>query len=117
MKCVLRAFVSIAILCGALFCGGHLSGQTTRPNGTPYITNVTPLSGFVGNVSLSCAGAPSNTSCSISPAQLALSGATPAQATITVTASKKLNTGNYTLTLTGTSGTLAHSIPIGLTIN
>lgn len=44
MKCALRAVAFLAILCGALFCEGRLSGQTPPPNGIPYITNVTPPS-------------------------------------------------------------------------
>jgi hypothetical protein len=36
---------------------------------------------------------------------------------VTVTASKRPNTGNFTLMLTATSGSLSHSIPVGLVIN
>jgi Bacterial Ig-like domain (group 3) len=91
---------------------------TISHNGSGVYTLIlTPLSGFTGSVSLTCAGAPSNTSCSISPTQVTLSGTNPTQATVTVSASKKPDNGNFTLTLTGTSGTVWHSLPVGLTIN
>jgi hypothetical protein len=82
-----------------------------------YTLTLTSVSGLTGNVSLSCMGAPSSTSCSISPGQAALNGANSVQATVTIAVSKKAIVGSYTLTLKGTSGSLSHSIPVGLVIN
>src|SRR5258708_7110878 len=50
-----------------------------------YSASVTPVGGFNGTVSLSCAGAPALTTCSISPIQLTLDGTNPAIASVTLT--------------------------------
>jgi len=49
-----------------------------------YTLTVTPSGGFDQVVSLSCAGAPKESTCSISPGTLTLGGAGPASATVTV---------------------------------
>ena len=50
-----------------------------------YSASVTPAGGFNGTVTLSCAGAPALTTCSISPTQVTLDGTNPAVATVTLT--------------------------------
>src|SRR6266404_2362164 len=50
-----------------------------------YSASVTPVGGFNGTVSLTCAGVPALTTCSISPTQLTLDGTNPAIASVTVT--------------------------------
>lgn len=49
-----------------------------------YTLTVTPRSGFNQQVSFSCAGAPADATCTISPAALTLDGTNPATATLTV---------------------------------
>jgi pimeloyl-ACP methyl ester carboxylesterase len=50
-----------------------------------YTLTVTPVGGFNQQVSLSCAGAPSAATCSVSPASVTLDGADAAKTTVTVT--------------------------------
>jgi subtilisin family serine protease len=50
-----------------------------------YSASVTPVGGFNGTVSLTCAGVPALTTCSISPTQLTLDGTNPAIASVTLT--------------------------------
>jgi Bacterial Ig-like domain (group 3)/FG-GAP-like repeat len=82
-----------------------------------YTLTVTPVGDFSGIVSLSCGGVPGGTTCSISPTQVTLSGASPAQATVTITAAQNASKGTHTLTFTGTSGGLNHKITANLTID
>jgi subtilisin family serine protease len=50
-----------------------------------YSASVTPVGGFKGTVTLSCAGAPVATTCSISPPQVSLDGSNPTMASVTLT--------------------------------
>jgi hypothetical protein len=56
--------------------GGNCSTSATITSGqtATYDLQVTPISGFNGTVSLSCAGAPNGSSCSISPATVSANG-------------------------------------------
>jgi len=57
----------------------------TAGQSASYSASVTPVGGFKGTVSLTCSGAPTLTTCSISPTQLTLDGTNPAVATVTLT--------------------------------
>ena len=50
-----------------------------------YTASVAPIGGFKGTVTLSCSGAPSASTCSISPSQVTLDGTNPAIASVTLT--------------------------------
>jgi hypothetical protein len=50
-----------------------------------YTASVTPVGGFKGIVTLTCAGAPAASTCSISPSSVTLDGNDPATATVTLT--------------------------------
>src|SRR5882762_534065 len=57
----------------------------TAGQSASYSASVTPVGGFNGTVSLTCAGVPALTTCSISPTQLTLDGTNPAIASVTLT--------------------------------
>ncbi len=62
------------------------STQTVTPGSTAtYTIAVNPIAGFNQMVALSCSGAPTGSTCSLSPSSIALSGSTPASATVSVT--------------------------------
>jgi hypothetical protein len=62
------------------------STQTVTPGSTAtYMIAVNPIAGFNQMVSLSCSGAPTGSTCSLSPNSIALSGSTPASVTVSVT--------------------------------
>ena len=50
------------------------SRTISRNHSGTYTLTLSPLNGFTGNVSLSCGGAPTNTSCRVSPTQVTLNG-------------------------------------------
>jgi hypothetical protein len=89
----------------------------SRSHSGTYTLTLSPLSGFTGAVSLSCSGAPSHTTCGISPSPVTLNGTSSAQATVTITVGGGANTGKHTLTFKATSGTVTHSTTVTLTIN
>ena len=62
------------------------STQTVTPGSTAtYTIAVNPIAGFNQTVALSCSGAPTGSTCSLSPSSIALSGSTPASVTVSVT--------------------------------
>jgi hypothetical protein len=62
------------------------STQTVAPGGTAtYTLAINPIAGFNQMVALSCSGAPTGSTCSLSPNSIALSGSTPASVTVSVT--------------------------------
>jgi hypothetical protein len=64
--------------------------------------------GFTGTVTLSCAATFGAGSCSISPTSLS---SYPATATLTINGTS-FTAGSYSLSITGTSGSVVHSIPV-----
>ncbi len=64
---------------------GGASSATVSPGGTAsYTLSVTPQNGFNQAVSLTCSGAPSEATCSVSPTSVTPSGTTTSAATVTV---------------------------------
>lgn len=82
-------------------------GQAASDN-----VSVSALQGFSGQVSLSVSGLPQRTSASWSTSTVSGSGT----AVLTIRANKPARSGTYTLTITGTSGNLVHSVSLPLAI-
>jgi hypothetical protein len=62
------------------------STQTVTPGSTAtYTIAVNPIGGFNQAVALSCSGAPTGSTCSLSSSSIVLSGSTPASVTVSVT--------------------------------
>ncbi len=93
------------------------SRTITHGHSGTYTLTMTLVNGFTGNISLSCSGAPTNPTCSVSPSQVTLKGTSSVQATVTVSAAKNATSGTHTLTLQGTSGAVTHSATVSLTVN
>lgn len=64
---------------------------------------LTPLGGLTGTVSLTCSGAPPNSTCAVSPNMVSL-GAGSVATTVTLSTAMNVNHGNFTLTFTATVG-------------
>ena len=85
-----------------------------RGSNTTYTTTAAPLNGFAGTVNLSVTGCPPSSSCRMVPTSVTLPPS--ANSTLSVGTSKKTPVGTYTLTITGSSGSLQHSTSVGLTV-
>jgi hypothetical protein len=84
------------------------------PGGSATSTaTVTPSGGFTGAVTLSVSGLPAGVTASFNPASVTTSG----NSTLTVATTASTPTGSFPLTITGTSGTLAHSTTVTLAVN
>ena len=80
---------------------------------TTYSVTVASVNGFNGTVGLSATGLPSGASGSFSPATVAGSGTS----TLTIVTNATLRAGTYPLVITGTSGSVSHSINVTLVVN
>ena len=92
------------------------SSQTAMGGWTSYYTvQVAGVNGgaFAGTVSLSVSGFPRRSSVLLSRTSVTGGGSS----TLTLTTPKSVSKGTYTLTITGTSGSLVHSATATLTIN
>jgi hypothetical protein len=88
--------------------------QTMAPGGTTsYTVTVTSQNGFSGTVALSASGLPSGASASFNPTSISGSGSS----TLTVTTASSTPPGSFTLTDTGTSGSLSHSGSVVLAVS
>lgn len=88
------------------------SRHVKRGSGTLYDIDVTALDGFNGTVTFTITGLPPNTSAT-SPQPVTGSGVS----TFTVQTHKIITpTGTFTLTITGTSGSLTHTAQATLSI-
>jgi regulation of enolase protein 1 (concanavalin A-like superfamily) len=91
------------------------SSQTVTAGGsTSYTASVSPSNGFTGAVNLSVSGLPSGATGSFNPASI--SGGS-GSSTLNVATSTTTPAGSFTITATGTSGTLSHSTTVTLVVN
>ena len=85
------------------------SRSLITPGSTTFVVTVKPLSGFTGSVSLSVSGLPGGYTTSFSPNPASSSS------TLKITAPKS-SRHTYTLTVTGTSGSLVHTRSASLSV-
>jgi hypothetical protein len=86
------------------------SRTVSRGGSTTYSVTITRLNGFGGSVSLSVSGLPSRATASFSP------NPATSSSTLTVSTRSKTARGTFTLTIRGTSGSLAHTTTVSLTV-
>jgi hypothetical protein len=81
-----------------------------------YNLSVTPVgAAFASAVSLSCTGAPANSTCIFAPNPVT-PGSGPAAVVLTIPTSATAPPSNYNIVVTGSSGSLSHSATLSLTI-
>jgi hypothetical protein len=94
------------------------SGQTVAAGQTtaPYNLTIAPTgASFSGLVTLSCSGIPTGALCDFTPASVVPESNTVSVALIIATSAGTPG-GNYTVTITGTSGSISHSVAVSLTL-
>lgn len=82
----------------------------TRPHSGTYTLTITPVFGFSGRVTVSCSGAPANTSCSVTPSQVTLNGSASVQVAVKIATSGSARTGTYSLRLAASSSSISHTV-------
>jgi 6-phosphogluconolactonase (cycloisomerase 2 family) len=98
--------------------GGNILVAPGATSGNTSTITVTPSSSFTGTVALVCAvtapsGASSATTCGLSSSSLTFSSSSTSQtSTLTATTSSTTTLGDYTLTVTGTSGSVSETTSV-----
>ena len=88
--------------------------QTVLQGGSAsYMVSASSLNAFTGSVSLSASGAPSGVSIGFTPTSVT---ADSGSSTMTVNVASNTAPGTYTLTITGTSGSLVHTATVTLAV-
>ena len=91
--------------------------QTVNPgNSTTYTLTVTPVGGFIGNVTLSASGQSADTNISFNPSSVNITDSTAQTSVLTVTTTAATPPGTYPLTIGGVSGNLQHSAGVSLIV-
>ncbi len=86
-------------------------------SGNTAVITVSPSSSFTGTVALSCSvaapsGASNPTTCSLSPTSVSISNSSAQTSTLTATTQSGTTLGNYTATVTGSSGSVAETTSV-----
>ena len=89
------------------------SQSVTAGKSTTFAASITAQNGFTGSVSFGVTGLPSGMSGSFVPPLITTSG----NSTLTLTTTKATPAGTYTLTISGTSGSLSHNTNVSVTVN
>jgi uncharacterized membrane protein len=89
-----------------------LSLTIARGHSGTFTVSVSPKQGFTGSVGLKVAGVPSRVTASFNPTAVSGSGSS----VLTIRAGSRSHAGTYKLTISGTSGTLAHSTIVTLVL-
>jgi serine protease len=91
--------------------------QAVSPGGsTSFAVTATPSSGFTGSVTLSVSGLPPDATACFNPDPLTLWSAAAEPSALNVSAGATTPRGNYTLTVTGVSGSLTHTATVVLQV-
>jgi len=90
------------------------SKSVVRGSSTSYSVTANPLNGFTGPVALSASGLPAGATASFAPNPLNLPQSS--SSTLTVSTSGTTKPGSYSLSITGSSGSLTHSTSVTLQI-
>ncbi len=89
------------------------SSQTVlRGSSTTYGVTITGTNNFTGTVSFAVSGLPSRTTASFTPSTVTGSGTS----TLKIATGNKTSRATYSLTITGSSGSLSHSTGVSLTV-
>ncbi|WP_446745093.1 choice-of-anchor D domain-containing protein [Silvibacterium acidisoli] len=99
----------------SLQVAGSSSATITSGQTATYSLQILPINGSTGTVALACAGAPANSSCSVNPASVTLSGESTASATVTVITGKAPSTAQERRSESrGWGVSLALLLPLGI---
>ncbi|MHB8217896.1 MAG: COG1470 family protein [Candidatus Sulfotelmatobacter sp.] len=90
------------------------SQTVVQGKSTTYSITVNPVNGYANTVNLTVSGCPTGGTCTLNPTSLSSPYTTPS--TLTVSTSSSTPGGNYTITVSGTDGTLTHTTSVSLVV-
>src|SRR2546425_4883626 len=94
------------------------SSLSVNAGSTSTLTiTLTSLNNFAGTVTLSSTGSPAGLSLSLNPSSVSLSSGGTGTTTLTVSTQSSTPAGSYTVTVTGSSGTLSHPTSVLVSVN
>ena len=108
----LAKFVQVTSLSDFSLTATPSSRKVRTGTGTTYSVSVTPSGGFNGTVNFSVSGLPSGATATFNPTSVMGSGSS----TLSITTSSSTPPGNYPLTITASSGSLAHTATVSLQV-
>ena len=101
-----------AVAPGFAISASPTSQSVTAGSAVSYNVNITASGGFAGTTTLSATGLPTGASAAFNPPTVSGSGSS----VMTVTTGAATPAGSYALTITATSGSIVHSVPVTLTV-
>lgn len=87
-----------------------------RGHTATYTVTLTPVNSFSGMVNLTVSGCPPSSTCTFSPNPVTVTSPNSSTSAFTVATSRKTVVGTYAMTITGTSGSLKHSVGVSLRV-
>jgi hypothetical protein len=107
--------VALVVIVPDFSISASTNNQTIKAGtSAKYPLTLKPLNTFTGSVSLSVTGLPTNSTGTFSPNPVTVTSPNSSSSTLTVSTKKRTPAGTYKLTITGTSGSLSHSITVTL---
>jgi subtilisin-like proprotein convertase family protein len=95
------------------FSSAQPTQNVCQPTDATYTIDFTPAAGYTESVTFSASGQPAGTTVSFSPTSRSTAG----PVTMTISNTGAAATGNYLVTLTGTSGTSSHTVNFDTFLN
>jgi len=99
------------------FTASNPAATSVIQGGTAKVTEtLASVNGFNKSVTLTATGCPPDSTCSFSPDLVAVPSGGSATSVVSVKTKGRTPAGVYTITITGTSGNLQHSVTVQLTV-
>jgi hypothetical protein len=109
--------VSLTVVVPDFSISSNPTSTSIKRGGTAkYTETLKSVNTFSGSVMLSATGCPPSSTCSFSPNPVSVPSGGSATSTFSVATKSTTPTGTYTMTLTGTSGSLKHSVTVQLRV-
>lgn len=110
--------VSLAVISPDFSIAANTKVETIKAGtSAKFPLTITPLNTFNGNVALTVTGLPPDSTGAFSPNPVTVTSPNNATSALTVATKKhKTTAGTYTITVTGTSGTVKHTTTVSLTV-
>ena len=109
--------VTLTVLVPDFSITANSTSATIKAGGSArFPLTLTPINTFSGSVTLTATGLPGNSTGTFSPNPVTVTSPNSSSSALTIATSRKTPAGTYQITMTGTSGSLKHSVTITLSV-